>query len=199
MSLFAEEVVGSGFAIFFTRIVLLATFGRFLEVADNVARVPHDAAKQGLFLSWFGAGRVSSENLPMRSLAVMGILAAAACFLQLEVLIKGMLTTILVMQCIGQAVGVIIYRSSHQEVDRKFRVPLFPLPNIICILGFHVVLATTDNWLFCGLTLFLLVGGVLTSHGPRLAATGHSTNLRPALHLPSDRVNAEDTVHSGHC
>ena len=63
MSLFAEEVVGSGFTIFFTLIVLLVIFGCFLKVADNVARVPHDAAKQGLFLSWFGAGRVSPENL----------------------------------------------------------------------------------------------------------------------------------------
>ena len=49
MSFFAEEVAGSGFAIYFTLIVLL------LMVVDCVARVPSDAAKEGLSMSWFGS------------------------------------------------------------------------------------------------------------------------------------------------
>ena len=55
MSFFDEQAAGSGFAIFFTLIVLLVTYGCFLKVVDCVARVPNDAAKEGLSLSWFGS------------------------------------------------------------------------------------------------------------------------------------------------
>ena len=62
MSFFDEEVAGSGFAIFFSLIVLLVIYGCFLKVVDCVARVPNDAAKEGLSLSWFGS-IISLENV----------------------------------------------------------------------------------------------------------------------------------------
>ena len=40
---------------FFTLTVLLVRNGYFLMVVDCVARVPKDAAKKGLSLSWFGS------------------------------------------------------------------------------------------------------------------------------------------------
>ena len=55
MSFSDEEVAGSGFAIFFTLTVILVIYGCFLMVVDCVARVPNDAAKEGLSLSWFGS------------------------------------------------------------------------------------------------------------------------------------------------
>ena len=53
MSFFAEEVAGSGFAIYFTLIVLFVIC--LLKVGGCVVRVPRDAAKEGLSLSWFGS------------------------------------------------------------------------------------------------------------------------------------------------
>ena len=60
MSFFDEEVAGSGFAIYFTLIVLLLIC--LLKVGGCVVRVPRDAAKECLSLSWIGS-IISLENV----------------------------------------------------------------------------------------------------------------------------------------
>ena len=49
---------------------------------------------------------------------------------------------------------------THPDVERPFRVPLHPLPEIIVILGFGFVFLTTQNWIFHG-EFPLLEAGVL--------------------------------------
>jgi hypothetical protein len=79
-----------------------------------------------------------------------------------------MLTTRLIVQYIGQSVGLVILRIKAPRAPRGYRVPLYPLPVVINILGFGFVFATTSNWFFykqaplleIGI-LTLIVGGLL--------------------------------------
>jgi len=178
MSIFAEELWGGGFAIFFTFVVLFTIFGSCFALMIGYAHVPYAAAKDGFFLAWFGKEHPTRQGLPARSLAVIGICSAACCLVDLEVLIEGMLTTRLLLQFIAQAVAVIIYRFSHPEVERQFRVPLYPLPNLICILGFFFVFVTTDNWVVNGDAPLLELGVLFPFVGalcyfPWASALGH--------------------------
>ena len=178
MSLFAERLWGHNFAVFFTVVVAFTIFGSCFALILGYAHVPYAAARDGFFLSWFGVEHPTRQGLPYRSLIVIGMLSALCCLLDLGLLIEGMITSRLLLQFIAQAVAVIVRRRSQPDVERTFKVPLYPLPNIICILGFLFVFVTTDNWIFFGgpplleiCVLFILVGAI--SYFPWAFSQGH--------------------------
>jgi len=172
MFIFAGSLWGGKFAIFFTYSIIVSIFASCCGLMIGYAHAIHAAAKDGFFIAWFGEAFPDRKWLLARPLAVIGACSAAWCFVDLEVLIEAMLTTRLLLQFIAQAVAVMVYRSSNPDAERQFRVPLYPLPNIICILGFFFVFVTTDNWVFSGLALlFVFLGGVF--YLPWASALGH--------------------------
>jgi amino acid transporter len=158
MSTFCEILFGRPFAIFFTLVVVYTIFGSVFALLLGYTYIPYAAAKDRYFYSWFGHEHPTKRGLADYSLLFMGGVAAVLCFVDLGILIQGMLTTRLIVQYIGQAVGLVILRKKAPNAVRGFRVPLYPLPIIINILGFGFVFATTSNWVFYGQAPLLEVG-----------------------------------------
>merc|ERR1719183_28284 len=160
MAIFCEKLAGRGFAIFFTIVVVYTIFGSCFALLLGYAAVPYAAAKDGYFFSWFDHEHPTKQGLADYSLIVCSAVSCIFCFVELETIIEGMLTTRLLVQFIAQNVGLIMYRKSHPEVSRPFKTPLYPLPQIIATLVFFFVFITTSNYMFSGEDPLLELGVV---------------------------------------
>ena len=70
----------------------------------------------------------------------MGLVATAFCFLSLQQVITMLVITRILLQFFLQHVGVILLRVQRPELDRPFRMPLFPLPPLLAMAGFLYLL-----------------------------------------------------------
>mmetsp|Transcript_1838 Transcript_1838/g.2880 ORF Transcript_1838/g.2880 Transcript_1838/m.2880 type:complete len:574 (+) Transcript_1838:177-1898(+) len=147
MSLFMERMFNRGFAIFFTLVVLYTIFGSCFSLLLGYSAIPWAAARDGMFFQWFGHLHPTKQGLADHSLLATGIMTGLCCFLDLELLINGLVTTRLVCQFIAQAVSVILHRKHFPDAERPYKMPLYPLPVIICIVFFTFVFVTTENYI----------------------------------------------------
>lgn len=169
MALFCETHISRGFAIFFTVIVCITIFGSCFSFMLGLAQIPYTAAKDGYFYEFLAHQHPTMPGLSDYSLLFVGALATIFCFVELELVIQGMLTMMLLVQFMGQGWGLIWYRyftpEEHQE-EAPFSVPCFPIPNIIQLIIFGFIFLTTETYVIHGhvplleIALAFLLAGV---------------------------------------
>ena len=170
MGTFAERLINQGFAMFFVVIVCITIFGSAFSMVCGMQYLPGAAAEDGLFFEWFAVR--DERGIPLRSLLTLGGLSVCWCFFSLDVVIDAMTVMIILVQFIGQAVGLMVWRSSFKtpETDDKeaWKVPLYPLPVILQVLVMGFIFITSDNWIVSGndplldlCVLFILFGCLL--------------------------------------
>jgi len=168
MAIFCETHISRSFAIFFTLVVAVTIFGSCFSFMIGLAQIPYTAAKDGYFYDWLSHEHPTMRGLSDYSLLFVGAISCLFCFVELSVVIEGMLTMQLLIQFIAQSVGLIYYRyylPINEQEKGAFNVPWFPLPNIIQIIIFSFIFLTTDNYLIKNGTplmevalLFLITG-----------------------------------------
>merc|ERR1711953_1168599 len=168
MALFCETHISRTFAIVFTLIVSITIFGSCFSFIIGLAQVPYTAAKDGYFYDFLAHQHEYYKGLSDYSLLFVGALSTIFCFVELEIVIEGMLTMMLFVQFIGQSFGLIYYRYFVAKEDQEtgqFSIPLFPIPNIIQLIIFGFIFITTDTYVIGGhvplleiALLFLLAG-----------------------------------------
>jgi len=168
MSTFCEILFGRPFAIFFTLVVVYTIFGSCFALLLGYAYIPYSSARDRYFYSWFGHEHPTKKGLADYSLLFLGGVSAALCFVDLRVLIEGMLTTRLVIQFMAQAVGACILRKKAPNALRVYKIPLYPLPVVVNLIGFGFVFCTTPNWLVAGGMPLLEIGVVFMVVGALL-------------------------------
>jgi amino acid transporter len=67
-----------------------------------------------------------------------------AGFLSLGTVIDALIVTRILIQFMGQAVGLILLRRNAPDMPRPYRMWLYPLPVLIALLGWIFVFATTQ-------------------------------------------------------
>jgi len=171
MAIFCETHISYEFAVFFTLIVCITIFGSCFSFMIGLAQIPYTAAKDGYFYKFLAHEHEEYAGLQDYSLLLVGGLSTIFCFVDLEIVIEGMLTMQLLIQFMAQAVGLMYYRlwlPKEEQEEAPFSVPLFPIPNIIQLIVFGFVFLTTDNWVINGSVplmelclLFLALGVVM--------------------------------------
>jgi amino acid transporter len=178
VSVFMERIYGSGVATAFTLLVLWTAFGSVFALLLGYSRIPYAAALDGTFFRVFA--RVHPDkHFPHVSLLLIGLIAIAASTLTLGVVIDALITTRILIQFMGQIVAVALLRRSRPDLERPFRVWLYPLPNLVALAGWIFVFSTSGATviLFGLVTLAMGLGAfaIWTSHTkqwpfrPRLA------------------------------
>jgi len=163
MALFCEKLVNRNFGIFFTFVVIYCIFGSCYSLMLGFAQVPYAAAKTGSFFEIFG--REHSTGFANFSLLFMGCSTCVFCFVDLETLIEGMLTTMILTMYMSNSLSLVYHRWTQPDCVRPYKMPLYPLPVIFQVLMFAFIFLTSDNWIFSGGApllelglLFLLTG-----------------------------------------
>jgi amino acid transporter len=143
VSIFMQQIYGSGVATIFTLLVLWTAFGSVFALLLGYSRIPFAAAESGYFFKVFGKLH-PKKDFPYVSLLVLGAFSIIAGFFSLGTVIDALIVTRILVQFMGQAAGVILLRKHAPDMPRPYRMWLYPIPAVIAILGWIFVFATTQ-------------------------------------------------------
>jgi fructoselysine transporter len=156
VSAFVEKLYGSGAARFATAMVLWIAFASVFSSLLGYSRVPYSAALDGNFFRVFA--RVHpKKNFPHISLLFLGTLTFCfALLFKLKTVIAAVLAMRLIIQFIGQAVGVMLLRRRWPPERLPFKMWLYPLPAVLTIAGWIWLFQRTGNAIWWGLVVILI-------------------------------------------
>jgi amino acid transporter len=143
VSVMMQKIYGSGVATIFTLLILWTAFGSVFALLLGYSRIPFAAATSGYFFRVFGKLH-PTKDFPYISLLVLGVISIVAGFLSLGTVIDALIVTRIVVQFMGQAIGLILLRRHAPDMPRPYRMWLYPLPAVIALLGWIFVFATTQ-------------------------------------------------------
>lgn len=157
ISVFMERISGPQAAKGVTGLILIIAFSSVFSATLGYSRIPYAAATDGSFFRIF-ARLHPSRNFPHVSLLALGLIAFLFSLLfKLSDIISAILAMRILVQFIGQAVGLVLLRMRRSALpEGTFKMPLFPLPVIIAVLAWMAVLISTGfNMLLTGMGAIL--------------------------------------------
>jgi fructoselysine transporter len=155
-SAFIEKLYGPSAAHFATWMILWVALASVFSLLLGYSRVPYSAALDGNFFAVFA--RVHpTKHFPHISLLVLGGLSLLfSVTLTLSAVIKGILAMRLLVQFIGQAVGVMLLRRRWPSERLPFKMWLYPAPAVLTMLGWAVLFWATGPARKVGLLVIAL-------------------------------------------
>ncbi len=160
-SLVVELTWGRWAAIGVTLLVLLTAFASLYGNLLGFSRIPFAAARDGAFLPAF-ARLDSRRDIPHVALFAVGLLSLVASLFTLDQVIAFLTAGIVLVQGIAQVIA--LFRLRADAVVAPFRMPLFPLPAIVALVGWTLAFIYTGlpaialgvGWLTIGAVVFLI-------------------------------------------
>lgn len=143
VSIFMQKIYGSTVATIFTLLVLWTAFGSVFALLLGYSRIPFAAAESGYFFRVFGKLH-PTKDFPYVSLVVLGIISIVAGFFSLGTVIDALIVTRILVQFMGQIVGLMLLRKRVPEMPRPYKMWLYPLPALVALFGWVFVFVTTE-------------------------------------------------------
>ena len=146
VSVFMQTIYGSWAGNLVTVLIVWTAFASVFSLLLGYSRVPYAAAVQGDFFHVFSKIH-PKHKFPYVSLILMGLTASAFCFLKLKDIIAALVVIRIIIQFLAQTIGVIVFRIKNPEINRPFKMWLYPLPAVVSFIGFVYVLISRNNFL----------------------------------------------------
>ena len=119
-------------------LVMVTAFASVFALLLGYSRIPYAAAKDGNFFHAFG--RVHGKRrFPHVSLLVLGGVACVCCCFSLRDVIAALVVLRIVLQFGLQQVGVMVLRWRRPQMQRPFRMWMYPVPPLLALAGFAFV------------------------------------------------------------
>lgn len=160
VSTFMQLVYGQEAGIVVTVLILCIAFSSLFAVVLGYSRVPYAAAVDGNFFKVF-AKLHPTKNFPHISLMVLcGLGFIFSLLFKLAEVISSILAMRIVIQFIGQAVGVVLLRKRFGSGDLPFKMWMFPVPVILSI-AIWIFLFISTGWFALWGSLIALTGVIV--------------------------------------
>jgi amino acid transporter len=159
VSVMMERVYGSKVATVLTLMILWTAFGSCFALLLGYSRIPYAAARDGYFFQVFSRLH-PKHNFPAVSLVVIGLIAIVCSFFSLGIVIDVLIATRILVQFIGQIAAVALLRKNAPNLERPYRIWLYPLPSLIAFLGWLFIFATLPPKVI-GFSLVAIVVGAV--------------------------------------
>jgi amino acid transporter len=143
VSVFMQRIYGEQVAAIFTLLVLWTAFGSVFALLLGYSRIPFAAAESGYFFRAFGRLH-PTKDFPYVSLLVLGTISIIAGFFSLGTVIDALIVTRILVQFMGQVVGLVLLRRREPAMPRPYRMWLYPVPAFVALVGWIFVFATTE-------------------------------------------------------
>ena len=143
VSHFMQKVYGSRVASVFTTLILWTAFGSCFALLLGYSRILFAAARDGYFFRMFGQLH-PKKNFPHVSLLLIGAIAIGCSFFPLDMVINVLLTTRILVQFVGQIGAVALLRKHRPDLERPYRIYLYPLPAFIALVGWIYLFVTNE-------------------------------------------------------
>jgi fructoselysine transporter len=157
VSTYIERISGHTAAIVATVLILWVAFASVFSATLGYSRIPYAAAADGQFFSAF-AKLHPTKDFPYISLLVLGGIAFVFSLLfKIEQVISAILAMRILVQFLGQAVGVMLLRKRNGSKHLPFKMPLYPIPVIIAMcIWLFIYVSTGLQYVLGGLTVTAL-------------------------------------------
>jgi len=131
----AHSAFGSWAGYLMAALIIWTAFASVFSLLLGYSRVPFAAARDGNYFHYLDAVH-PKHHIPHRSLVALGMVGAVFCFFTLTQVITMLVVTRILLQFFLQQAGVMLLRIQRPELERPFRIPLYPLPPLAAIAGF---------------------------------------------------------------
>ena len=142
VSVMMERVYGKEVAAMVTVMILWTAFGSVFALLLGYSRIPFAAARDGYFFKVFSRLHPRGQ-FPYFSLLLIGGISILCSFLSLSIVIEVLISTRIIVQFIGQIFAVTLLRRNKPKMERPYRIWLYPIPNLIALLGWVFIFATS--------------------------------------------------------
>jgi amino acid transporter len=161
VSTFIERLYGHNAAVIATIMILWVALASLFAVMLGYSRVPYAAAMDGAFFKIF-AKLHPTKNFPYVSLLILAAFAFLFSLLfRMGDIISGILAMRIIVQFIGQAIGVVLLRRRNGTSHLPYKMPLYPLPVIFAITMWLFVFFATGLKIMLSFFLVLSSGIVV--------------------------------------
>ena len=158
ISTFIERLYGDTAAIVITIMILWVALASLFAVMLGYSRVPFAAAQDGAFFKIF-AKLHPTKNFPYISLLILAAFAFVFSLLfRMGDVISGILAMRIMVQFIGQGVGLMLLRKRRGTTDLPFKMLLYPVPVILAILMWLFIFYATGTAIIISFAIVLLSG-----------------------------------------
>ena len=152
---------GHTVAVIVTVLVALTAYGSIYSLMMSYSRIPFAASRDGFFFSWLKAIH-PTKHVPHQSLLIVGAMTCLASLFDLGFIIAATLSSRILIQFVGQIVGLTLLRKTRPELKRPFTMWLYPVPSIIALVGFGFIFISSGieaislgiAWLVAGTVFF---------------------------------------------
>ncbi len=151
----ARSAFGGWAGSLMAALVVWTAFASVFSLLLGYSRVPYAAARDGNYFRFMAAIH-PRHHIPHRSLVALGLVAACFCFFSLSQVITMLVITRILLQFFLQQAGVMVLRVRRPQLNRPFRMPLYPLPPLAAMAGFLFLLIYREH----ALTGFAVAGGI---------------------------------------
>jgi fructoselysine transporter len=151
VSSFMEQVHGRQAGVIVTVLILCIAMSSLFAIVLGYSRVPYAAAVDGNFFKVFGKLH-PEKNFPYVSLIVLCVTGFVfSLLIKLGDAITAILAMRILIQFIGQAVGVVLLRKQKGTAGMPFRIWLYPLPVVLSIIVWFFLLYKTGWFAIWGM------------------------------------------------
>jgi APA family basic amino acid/polyamine antiporter len=126
-------------------LVVWTAFASVYALLLGYSRVPYAAALDDNYFRIFA--RVHPRHrIPNVSLLALAGVSMLFCMLQLADLVAALVVIRILLQFLLQQVGVMVLRRTQPDLERPFRIWLYPLPPLVAIAGFLYILFSRPHF-----------------------------------------------------
>jgi len=158
-ALFMETLFGRRVAMGFTALIIWATIASTFVMTLGYSRILYAAARNGDFFRIFGYLHPTGRY-PLVAVLTIGALTAVFCFFELGDVISAAVLVRILVQFLGQILGLHLLRTTRPDIVLPFRMWLYPLPSLLAAAGWTYVLVSAEHR-FLLIALAVMVSGAL--------------------------------------
>ncbi|MBL8113782.1 MAG: amino acid permease [Acidobacteria bacterium] len=144
VSLYMERVAGRPLALFVTVLILWTAFASIFSLTLGYSRILWAAGRDGNFFSAF-ARLHPRDGYPYVALAALGLLASVFAFLDLKTVVRAIISIRAIIPFMAQIIAAFVLRTTRPDLERPFRMWLYPLPAVIALSLWGFVLFSPEK------------------------------------------------------
>ncbi|TCO57393.1 APC family permease [Actinocrispum wychmicini] len=158
-SVVLEQTWGKIAASVVTVAIVITAFGSIFTGLLGGSRVPYEAARDKLFLPWFGKLH-PRLNFPTTGVLMMGLITAIGSLFDLSEVIAMLTAVFVLIQAVAQIAALTVLRRRQPDLPRPYKQWLYPIPSVIALAGW-IFIYTQTGWLDIWLSLAWLAAGTI--------------------------------------
>jgi amino acid transporter len=157
--------------------ILWVALASLFAVMLGYSRVPYAAAVDGAFLKYL-PGYIQQKISLMCRCCIGRVCVVFSLLFKIKYVIDGILAMRIMVQFIGQAVGVTLLRKRNGTRELPYKMPLYPLPVILAIIMWLFVFYATGLTIIVSFFMVLGSGLIMYFIWQKCKANGHLKRTR---------------------